>query len=73
MVKFIFMSGFNHAFYGFFYLPGSDCCEQRLILRTLSHRNSREAQEFFIYPLVETHNAILHIRKPWLHPKASSP
>ena len=67
------MLGFWSCFIWFIYLPGCDCCEQRLNLRTLSYRNSREMQEFLSYPLGETHkNVILHTRKPWPHPKSSS-
>ena len=70
----MFMLGLYSCFLWFIYLPGCDCCEQRLNLRTLSHRNSREMQEFLSYALEETHNnVILYIRKTWLHPEVSSP
>ena len=46
----------------------------RFNLKTLSYGKFWEVQEFLSNLLGETHwNVALHIRKPWRHPKVSSP
>ena len=64
---------FSHDFYGLFIYLAVNAVS-RFNMRTLSYLNSREVKEFLRNFLGETHkNVVLHIRKPWLHPKVSSP
>ena len=68
------MLGLYPCFLWFIYLPGCEYVVGRFNLRTLSYGNSTEVQEYLSNLLGETHkNVVLHIRKPWLHPKVSSP
>ena len=44
---------------GVYVRPLVSCCEQRLNLKTLSYRNSREMQEFLSYALGEKHKNVI--------------